>query len=99
MHVKAVYTILNGFWIHSSAGFWIPMPIIPDSTSKNFLDSGIQITLHGAKTSQLFRLNFFEREMAYVPRNYAPPQVYRERVFDFFFFIIFFYLNTVNSSA
>ena len=55
MHVKAVYTILNGFWIHSSAGFWIlkagfwiPMPSIPDSTSKNFLDSGIRITLHGA---------------------------------------------------
>ena len=46
------------------------MPSIPDSTSKNFLDSGIQITLHGAKTSQLFRLNFFEREMAYVPTNY-----------------------------
>ena len=61
----------NGFWIHSLAGFWIPMPSIPDSTSKNFLDSGIQITLHGAKTSQLFRLNFFEREMAYVPTNYA----------------------------
>ena len=39
----------NGFWIHSLAGFWIPMPSIPDSTSKNFLDSVIRITLHWAK--------------------------------------------------
>ena len=31
------------------AGFWIPKPKIPDSTSKNFLDSGIRITLHEAK--------------------------------------------------
>ena len=38
----------NGFWIHSLAGFWIPMPSIPDSTTKNFLDSGIRITLHWA---------------------------------------------------
>ena len=30
------------------ARFWIPMPSIPDSTSKNFMDSGIRITLHGA---------------------------------------------------
>ena len=49
MRVKAVNTIRNGFstnefWIHSLAGFWIPMPSIPDSTSKNFMDSGIRIT-------------------------------------------------------
>ena len=31
------------------AGFRIPKPSIPDSTSKNFLDSGIRIPLHGAK--------------------------------------------------
>ena len=54
MRVKAVYAIwnkfsANRFWIHSLVGFWIPMPTIPDSTSKNFLDSGILITLHGAK--------------------------------------------------
>ena len=30
------------------AGFWIPEPSIPDSANKNFLDSGIRITLHGA---------------------------------------------------
>ena len=53
MHMKAVNTIwkwssANGFWIHYLAGFWIPMPSIRDSTSKNFLDSGIRITLHGA---------------------------------------------------
>ena len=43
----------NGFGIHSWAGFWIPkagfripMPAIPGSTSKNFPDSGIRITLH-----------------------------------------------------
>ena len=60
MRAKAVNTILNGFsangfWIPFLAGswipkarFWIPKPSIPDSTSKNFLDSGIRITLHGA---------------------------------------------------
>ena len=53
MHMKAVNTIwkwssANVFWIHYLAGFWIPMPSIRDSTSKNFLDSGIRITLHGA---------------------------------------------------
>ena len=54
----------NGFWIHSlagfwilKAGFWIPMHSIPDSARKNFVDSGIWITLHGAKRSLLF-LNF-----------------------------------------
>ena len=31
-----------------SAGFRIPKPRIPDSTSKNFLDSRIRILLHGA---------------------------------------------------
>ena len=61
VRVKAIYAIwngfsANGFWIHSltrfwipKAGFWIPMPSIPDSTCKNFLDSGIRITLHKAK--------------------------------------------------
>ena len=61
MCMKAVYAIwngfsANGFWIHSleeswfpKAGFWIPIPSIPDFTSKNFLDSGIRITFHGAK--------------------------------------------------
>ena len=32
-----------------SAGFRIPKPRIPDSTSKKFVDSGIRIPLHGAK--------------------------------------------------
>ena len=39
---------LVGFRI-LSAGFRIPKPRIPDSTSKKFLDSGIRIPLHGAK--------------------------------------------------
>ena len=38
---------LVGFRI-LSAGFRIPKPRIPDSTSKKFLDSGIRIPLHGA---------------------------------------------------
>ena len=59
MRMKAVNTIrnwssTNGFWIHSIAEFWIPMPSILDSTSKNFLDSGIRITLHGATLCSLF---------------------------------------------
>ena len=37
---------LVGFRI-LSAGFRIPKPRIPDSTSKKFLDSGIRIPLHG----------------------------------------------------
>ena len=39
---------LAGFWIRR-AGFSIAMPSISDFTSKKFLDSGIRITLHGAK--------------------------------------------------
>ena len=38
---------LAGFRI-LSAGFWIPKPRIPDSTSTKFVDSGIRIPLHGA---------------------------------------------------
>ena len=38
---------LVGFRI-PSAGFRIPKPRIPDSTSKKFLDSGIRIPLHEA---------------------------------------------------
>ena len=38
---------LVGFRI-LSAGFWIPKPRIPDSTSKKIVDFGIQIPLHGA---------------------------------------------------
>ena len=38
---------LVGFRI-PSAGFRIPKPRIPDSTSKKVLDSGIRIPLHGA---------------------------------------------------
>ena len=38
---------LVGFRI-PSAVFWIPKPKIPDSTSINFTDSGIRISLHGA---------------------------------------------------
>ena len=38
---------LIGFRI-PSAGFRIPKPRIPESTSKKFLDSGIRIPLHGA---------------------------------------------------
>ena len=61
VRVKAIYAIwngfsANGFWIHflarfwiPKAGFWIPIPSIPDSTCKNFLDSEIRITLHKAK--------------------------------------------------
>ena len=40
---------LVGFRI-LSAGFRIPKPRIPDSTSKKFLDSGIRIPLHGASS-------------------------------------------------
>ena len=39
---------LVGFRI-LSAGFRIPKPRIPDSTSKKFLDSGIRIPLHGRR--------------------------------------------------
>ena len=46
--VDSGFPFLAGSWI-PKAGFWIPEPSIPDSTSKNFLDSGIRITLHGAK--------------------------------------------------
>ena len=42
---------LVGFLI-PSAGFRIPKPRIPDSTSKKFLDSGIRILLHGAKVTE-----------------------------------------------
>ena len=41
------------------AGFWIPMPSIPDSTRKNFKDSGIRITLHEATFGNLFPGYFF----------------------------------------
>ena len=41
---------LVGFRI-PSAGFRIPKPRIPDSTSKKFLDSGIRIPLHGARSN------------------------------------------------
>ena len=42
---------LVGFRI-PSAGFRIPKPRIPDSTSKKFLDSGIRIPLHGATVTR-----------------------------------------------
>ena len=45
--VDSGFPFLAGSWI-PKAGFWIPEPSIPDSTNKNFLDSGIRITLHGA---------------------------------------------------
>ena len=38
-----------GFWITIMVGFRIPKPWIPDSTDQNYLDSGFQITLDGAK--------------------------------------------------
>ena len=44
---------LVGFRI-LSAGFRIPKPRIPDSTSKIILDSGIRIPLHGAKVIRPF---------------------------------------------
>ena len=40
-----------GFWI-TTVGFRIPKPWIPDSTDQNYLDSGLRITLHGAKTNK-----------------------------------------------
>ena len=46
---------LVGFRI-LSAGFRIPKPRIPDSTSKKFLDSGIRIPLHGA--NKIFSSDF-----------------------------------------
>ena len=50
---------LVGFRI-LSAGFRIPKPRIPDSTSKKFLDSGIRIPLHGAnKTKSSFKAKIF----------------------------------------
>ena len=61
---------LVGFWI-LSAVFRIPKPMIPDSTSKKFLDSGIRIPLHGAtvvwslrKKSRLFYThNIFRKKI------------------------------------
>ena len=49
---------LVGFRI-LSAGFRIPKPRIPDSTSKKFLDSGIRIPLHGAKKKSSLDINPF----------------------------------------
>ena len=49
---------LVGFRI-PSAGFRIPKPRIPDSTSKKFLDSGIRIPLHGAKNCHAPRVLHF----------------------------------------
>ena len=49
---------LAEFWI-PKAGFWIPMPSIPDSTWKNFQDSGIRITLHEATFGNLSPGYFF----------------------------------------
>ena len=43
----SVRSMWSAVWI-LKAGFWIPMPGIPDSARKNFLDSGIWITLYGA---------------------------------------------------
>ena len=50
----------NGFRIQYLAGFWFPLPSIPDSTSKHFLDCRIRITLHGVKrsVSQIGRENY-----------------------------------------
>ena len=39
-----------------SAGFRIPKPRIPDSTSKIILDSGIRIPLHGASSFSIKQL-------------------------------------------
>ena len=74
IRVKVVNTIwngfsANGFWIRCSAGFWILkagfwilIPSIPDSIGRNFQDSRIRITLHGArKSSTLYFLKYFER--------------------------------------
>ena len=41
--------IVSGMMWIPWMGFRIPKPRIPDSTSKNFQDSGIRIPLHGAK--------------------------------------------------
>ena len=81
--LKAIYAIwngfsANGFWVHSfarfwipKAGFWIPIPSIPDSTCKNFLDSGIRITLHRAICHRQkvipFDLVFSHKEQHYFP--------------------------------
>ena len=83
VRVKAIYAIwngfsANGFWVHSfarfwipKAGFWIPIPSIPDSTCKNFLDSGIRITLHRAICHRQkvipFDLVFSHKEQHYFP--------------------------------
>ena len=57
----------NGFqridsseWIPNSffSGILIPMSSIPDSTSKNFMYSRIQITLHGSSFRKLPKTNF-----------------------------------------
>ena len=42
------FQLLVAFWI-PTAVFRIPSPRIPDSTDKNFQDSGIPIRLHGVK--------------------------------------------------
>ena len=55
--VDSGFPFLAGSWI-PKAGFWIPEPSIPDSTSKNFLDSGIRITLPFCTFHGRYQVNF-----------------------------------------
>ena len=43
--------------------FQIPKPLIPDSTSKNFPDYGVQITLYGEKRGSAFPENIRDRHI------------------------------------
>ena len=58
---------LVGFRI-LSAGFRIPKPRIPDSTSRKFLDSGIRIPLHGAKQ----RIKHSKRSKLFITIQFKP---------------------------
>ena len=48
----------SGTWI-SHSGFWIPNPRIPDSISKNFSDSRIQIPFFGVSVANKLTKNLF----------------------------------------
>ena len=68
--------ILGSFFreiLDSKAGFWIPIPSIPDYTCKNFLDSGIRITFHRAICHRQkvipFDLVFSHKEQHYFPQH------------------------------
>ena len=65
--VDSGFQVLDSRSFSGAHGFRIPKPNIPDSTSKNFPDSGIRIQLYGAilcnkaslyRKSELWQLDF-----------------------------------------